>query len=75
MIKLLGLNGSVRATSSNGRLLAAAVELAAGGYPGVLKNALDWLVGTDAFVDKLFFCCSPQTPSLTQPTSRRSRQP
>lgn len=107
MIKLLGLNGSLRASSSNGRLLAAAVQLIpqdatlslttsldslphfnpdsadaqltehkplatfvdqvrgckgvvvsspvyAGGYPGVLKNALDWLVGTDAFVDKPF---------------------
>lgn len=27
----------------------------AGGYPGVLKNALDWLVGTDAFIAKPFF--------------------
>lgn len=107
MIQLLGLNGSVRANSSNGRLLAAAVRLTpvgsqlvladrlnllphfnpdaaeatlasnarlatfvnqvrnchgllvsspvyAGGYPGVLKNALDWLVGSDAFVDKPF---------------------
>jgi len=24
------------------------------GYPGALKNAFDWLVGTDAFVDKPF---------------------
>ena len=24
------------------------------GYPGALKNALDWLVGTDAYVDKPF---------------------
>lgn len=24
------------------------------GYPGALKNALDWLVSTDAFVDKPF---------------------
>ena len=26
----------------------------AGGYPGALKNAFDWLVGTDAFVNKPF---------------------
>ncbi|MCP5181320.1 MAG: NAD(P)H-dependent oxidoreductase [Pseudomonadales bacterium] len=26
----------------------------AGGYPGTFKNALDWLVGTDAFVEKPF---------------------
>ncbi|MEZ5557851.1 MAG: NAD(P)H-dependent oxidoreductase [Pseudomonadales bacterium] len=30
----------------------------AGGYPGTLKNALDWLVGTDAFVDKPFMMLS-----------------
>lgn len=24
------------------------------GYPGALKNALDWLVGTDAWIDKPF---------------------
>lgn len=121
MIKLLGLNGSVRATSSNGRLLAAAVELAtadasltlaakvsvlphfnpdtadeqlvshaplaafvnqvrecdglvvsspvyAGGYPGALKNALDWLVGTDAFVDKPFLLlnASNRVPSVAE---------
>lgn len=24
------------------------------GYPGALKNALDWLVGTDAYIDKPF---------------------
>jgi len=34
----------------------------AGGYPGTLKNALDWLVGTDAFVAKPFMllCASPR---------------
>jgi chromate reductase, NAD(P)H dehydrogenase (quinone) len=26
----------------------------AGGYPGALKNAFDWLVGTDAWIDKPF---------------------
>jgi NAD(P)H-dependent FMN reductase len=30
----------------------------AGGYPGTLKNALDWLVGTDAFVNKPFMMLS-----------------
>lgn len=30
----------------------------AGGYPGTLKNALDWLVGTDAFVEKPFMMLS-----------------
>jgi len=119
MIQLLGLNGSVRAKSSNGRLLAAAEKLVpsgsqlaladrlsllphfdpdeadailashkplatfvnqvrnchgllvsspvyAGGYPGVLKNALDWLVGTDAFVNKPFLLlnASNRVPSV-----------
>ncbi len=121
MINLLGLNGSLRANSSNGRLLAAATQLAstdaplslaaplddlphfnpdsaeaqlsnnqalvtfvdqvrncqglvvsapvyAGGYPGVLKNALDWLVGTDAFVDKPFLLlnASDRVPSVAE---------
>lgn len=121
MINLLGLNGSLRANSSNGRLLAAAAQLAssstplilaasldalphfnpdsadeqlakhnalihfvdqvrechglvvsapvyAGGYPGVLKNALDWLVGTDAFVDKPFLLlnASDRVPSVAE---------
>ena len=26
----------------------------AGGYPGALKNAFDWLVGTDAYINKPF---------------------
>ena len=30
----------------------------AGGYPGTLKNALDWLVGTDAVIDKPFMMLS-----------------
>jgi len=30
----------------------------AGGYPGVLKNALDWLVGSDRFVEKPFMTLS-----------------
>lgn len=121
MINLLGLNGSLRANSSNGRLLATASQLAAtdapltlaasldalphfnpdsadeqlakhqalvtfvdqvrecqglvvsapvyaGGYPGVLKNALDWLVGTDAFVDKPFLLlnASNRVPSVAE---------
>ena len=28
------------------------------GYPGALKNAFDWLVGTDAFIDKPFMFLS-----------------
>ncbi len=103
-MKILGICGSLRAASSNSRLLAVArallppgaemhvtscvaalphfnpdLELAhfdsvrqwagevkvadgvlistpeyARGYPGALKNALDWLVNTDAFVNKPF---------------------
>lgn len=30
----------------------------AGGYPGALKNAFDWLVGTDAYVSKPFMMLS-----------------
>jgi len=30
----------------------------AGGYPGALKNALDWLVGSDGFVEKPFMTLS-----------------
>lgn len=30
----------------------------AGGYPGALKNAFDWLVGTDAYVNKPFMLLS-----------------
>lgn len=107
-MKLLGFSGSLRAESSNARLLQVAAALAptdlefrlesslgrlphfnpdipvasnsevqdyvarvrdcdgivisspvyAGGYPGTLKNALDWLVGTDAFVEKPFMMLS-----------------
>ncbi|MCH9652180.1 MAG: NAD(P)H-dependent oxidoreductase [Deltaproteobacteria bacterium] len=107
-MKFLGLNGSLRADSTNRQLLLAAIamcppgheievfenlgglphfnpddsidssaELArfvrevrssdgiiisspvyARGYPGTLKNALDWLVGVDAFVDKPFMMLS-----------------
>jgi len=103
-LSLLGVCGSLRAASSNSRLLAAACSLMpagaemhvtsriaalplfnpdldyesidsvrewaaemrtcdgvvistpeyARGYPGALKNALDWLVNTDAFVNKPF---------------------
>jgi len=103
-VRLLGISGSLRAASTNTRLLAAAVECVpagsaleivsplrelppfdpdalpeahpavarwvndvreadglvistpeyARGYPGSLKNAFDWLVGTDAFVRKPF---------------------
>ena len=34
--------------------LVLSVPEYAGGYPGALKNALDWLVNTDAFVAKPF---------------------
>jgi len=103
-MRILGICGSLRAASSNSRLLAAALALKprdvemhvtscvatlplfnpdvdpaqvdsvrgwaaemkaadgvvistpeyARGYPGALKNALDWLVNTDAFVNKPF---------------------
>jgi NAD(P)H-dependent FMN reductase len=103
-MKLLGISGSLRAASTNTRLLMAALQLLppgvemhvttlieklppfnpdddveridvvsqwvqevktadglvistpeyARGYPGALKNALDWLVNTDAYVDKPF---------------------
>jgi chromate reductase len=103
-VNILGISGSLRAASSNSRLLAAAQALMpagatlqisaqvaalplfnpdldyqridsvrawaaqmkacdglvvstpeyARGYPGALKNALDWLVNTDAFVNKPF---------------------
>lgn len=121
MIQILGLNGSVRASSSNARLLDAAKALTpkganmaiarpldalphfnpdqteaalashaalisfvdqvrtcnalvvsapvyASGYPGVLKNALDWLVGTDAFVDKPFLLlnASDRVPGMAE---------
>jgi NAD(P)H-dependent FMN reductase len=41
----------------------------AGGYPGALKNAFDWLVGTDAYVDKPFMLlkASPRS-SIAQQT-------
>lgn len=103
-MKIVGICGSLRAGSTNSRLLAAACVLSppgvamhvttcigtlpwfnpdlafeptdavgrwvaemkaadgivvstpeyARGYPGALKNALDWLVNTDAFVNKPF---------------------
>ena len=40
----------------NGVLVSSPVY--AGGYPGTLKNALDWLVGTDAFIEKPFMMLS-----------------
>jgi len=36
----------------------------AGGYPGSLKNALDWLVNTDAFVAKPFALLNATTRNL-----------
>jgi len=103
-MRLLGISGSLRESSTNTRLLLAAARLAppdvalhmtglvsrlplfnpdlepagidvvdawvreireaegvvvstpeyARGYPGALKNALDWLVASDAFIDKPF---------------------
>lgn len=38
----------------NADALVLSVPEYAGGYPGALKNALDWLVNTDAFVEKPF---------------------
>ena len=42
--------------ASDGVVVSAPVY--ARGYPGTLKNALDWLVGVDAFVDKPFMMLS-----------------
>lgn len=114
---LLGISGSLRAASTNTRLLTAAVELVpdgttltiatplrelppfdpdvspdtypavarwvrdvreadalvistpeyARGYPGSLKNALDWLVGTDAFVRKPFMLLNASARSTAAP--------
>jgi chromate reductase len=51
------LDGFVkRVRESEGVILSSPVY--AGGYPGALKNALDWLVGTDAFVEKPFMMLS-----------------
>ena len=110
---ILGISGSLRAASSNSRLLAAATGFVpvgstlvisaplrdlppfdpddsvdshvavaawvremkradavivstpeyARGYPGSLKNALDWLVGTDAFIEKPFMLLSASSRS------------
>lgn len=112
-MKVLGVSGSLRAASSNSRLLSAAgtlmpagvdfhvtdriatlpwfspdipIESAdavgrwaaemkaadgvivstpeyARGYPGSLKNALDWLVNTDAFVNKPFMLLNASSRS------------
>ncbi len=45
-----------RVKACNGLIVSSPVY--AGGYPGSLKNALDWLVGTDAFVEKPFMMLS-----------------
>ena len=45
-----------RIRESDGIVISSPVY--AGGYPGALKNALDWLVGTDAFVEKPFMMLS-----------------
>jgi chromate reductase, NAD(P)H dehydrogenase (quinone) len=39
------------------------------GVPGVLKNALDWLVGTDAFIDKPFAVLRACDRSIHAPAS------
>jgi len=112
-VHLLGISGSLRAASTNTRLLTAAVQCVpagttltiatplrdlppfdpdeapdahpavarwvrdvreadglvvstpeyARGYPGSLKNAFDWLVGTDAFVRKPFMLLNASTRS------------
>ncbi|MCB1683669.1 MAG: NADPH-dependent FMN reductase [Pseudomonadales bacterium] len=118
-MRLLGVSGSLRAESSNTRLLRAACEFLppgvtlkistrpgrlpwfspdvavdshpallewvdeirsadglvvstpeyARGYPGVLKNALDWLVGTDAFVAKPFMLLNGSARSTVAQTT------
>jgi NAD(P)H-dependent FMN reductase len=112
-LKILGVSGSLRAASTNTRLLQAAATFMpphvdlhvtslvgrlplfnpdvdpgsdaavdewvremqtadgliistpeyARGYPGALKNALDWLVSTDAFVNKPFMLLNASTRS------------
>jgi NAD(P)H-dependent FMN reductase len=116
-LRILGVSGSLRAASTNSRLLAAAstfmpaevdmrvtslvaklplfnpdvdpdsdpvvhgwvgeMRVADGliistpeyarGYPGALKNALDWLVSTDAFVNKPFMQLNASTRSTLGP--------
>jgi chromate reductase, NAD(P)H dehydrogenase (quinone) len=39
------------------------------GVPGVLKNALDWLVGTDAFIEKPFAVLRACARSIYAPAS------
>lgn len=112
-MRILGVSGSLRAASTNTRLLLAATQLAppdidlrltsgvatlplfspdldpgdidavdrwveevreadgiivstpeyARGYPGALKNAFDWLVGTDAYVNKPFMLLNASSRS------------
>jgi NAD(P)H-dependent FMN reductase len=116
-LQILGVSGSLRAASTNTRLLAAAAAFMpphadmhvtslvgalplftpdvdpeshaivrewvremrtadalivstpeyARGYPGALKNALDWLVSTDAFVQKPFMLLNASARSTTAP--------
>ncbi|MGY4233440.1 chromate reductase [Bradyrhizobium sp. USDA 4449] len=64
-MKIAAMSGSLRAGSSNTAVLRAAARLAPDGveviqfegiaglpFSGVLKNALDWLVGSHQFPDK-----------------------
>lgn len=39
------------------------------GYPGALKNAFDWLVGTDAFVEKPFMLLNASARSVIAQTT------
>jgi NAD(P)H-dependent FMN reductase len=114
-LRILGISGSLRAASTNMRLLATAATFMppgvdmhvtslvarlplftpdvepeadaivgewvremraadglivstpeyARGYPGALKNALDWLVSTDAFVNKPFMLLNASVRSTT----------
>jgi len=45
-----------KVTAADGVIVSSPVY--ARGYPGTLKNALDWLVGVDAFVEKPFMMLS-----------------
>ncbi len=59
------VNGFVaEVRSCDGILVSSPVY--AGGYPGTLKNALDWLVGTDAFIGKpfAFLSASNRVPAV-----------
>ncbi|MGH8137417.1 MAG: NADPH-dependent FMN reductase [Steroidobacteraceae bacterium] len=72
MFNILAISGSLRPDSANTRLLSGRIRTCDGlliaspeyahGVPGVLKNALDWLVAGEEFVGKpvALFNASPR---------------